>query len=100
MILALLIQAAVFRPVLPQPRSVVPRECPRAQPGDTAIVICGRGQEEFRLPPMPQRYVTDPQALPKAAMKIGDNTVAAETEQADVGGFTSNRVMLRLKRPF
>lgn len=100
MILALLLQAAVSGPVLPQPRPVLPRDCPKARPGDTAIVVCGRGQAEFRLRAVPERYATDPQALPKAAMKIGDNTVAAETEQAEVGGFPSNRVMLRLKRPF
>ncbi len=100
LIAALFLQAAVSGPVLPKPKSVLPRECPKAQPGDASIVVCARGQEEFRLRAVPERYSSDPQALPKAALKIGDNTVAAETEQGDVGGFTSNRVMLRLRRPF
>jgi hypothetical protein len=100
MIAALLLQAAVAGPVLPQPRSVLPRECPKAQPGDTDVVVCGRGQEQFRLRATPERYSTDPQALPDAAIRIGDSTVQADTEQVGVGGFPSNRVMLRLKRPF
>ncbi|WP_294191599.1 hypothetical protein [uncultured Sphingomonas sp.] len=100
LIAALFLQAAVSGPVLPKPRSVLPRECPKAEPGDTSIVVCARSQEEFRLRVTPERYSTDPQALPKAAIKIGDNTVSADTEQGSVGGFTSNRVMLRLKRPF
>ena len=37
----------------------------------------------------------------KAEMQLGEGVSAgAETESADVGGFTSNRVMLRLKVKF
>ncbi len=100
MIAALLLQAAVAGPVLPQPRSILPRECPKAQPGDTDVVVCGRGQEQFRLRATPERYSSDPQALPKAQTTIGGNTVGAETEQGNVGGVATNRIMLRLKRPF
>ena len=100
-IAGLLLQAAaVAGPVLPAPRSVLPRECPRARPGDTDVVVCGRGQEQFRLRATPERYSSDPEALPKASTTIGDNTVSAETEQGDVGGIPTNRIMLRLKRPF
>ncbi|WP_375270438.1 hypothetical protein [Sphingomonas sp.] len=101
MIAGLLLQAAaVAGPVLPAPRSVLPRECPSAQPGDSEVVVCGRGQEQFRLRAAPERYSSDPQALPKARTTIGGNTVSAETEQGDVGGIPTNRIMLRLKRPF
>lgn len=100
MIVGLLLQAAVAGPVLPQPRSVLPRECPKPEPGDTDIVVCGRGQAQFRLRTTPERYSSDPDALPKARTTIGGNTVSAETEQGDVGGIPTNRVMLRLKRPF
>jgi hypothetical protein len=100
MIALLLLQAAVAGPMLPKPRSVLPRECPKPREGDTTVVVCGRGQEEFRLRAMPERYSADPQALPKAQTTIGGNTVAAEAEQGDVGGIPTNRIMLRLKRPF
>ncbi len=98
--MTLLLQAAVAGPMLPKPRSVLPRECPKPQEGDTTVVVCGRGQEEFRLRNVPERYSSDPQALPRAQTTIGDNTVGADTEQGNVGGFPSNRIMLRLKRPF
>lgn len=100
MLIAALFIQAVSGPVLPKPKSVLPHECPKAEPGDTSIVVCARGQEEFRLRAVPERYSSDPQALPQAAMKIGNNTVSAETEQGGVGGIPTNRVMLRLKRPF
>ena len=100
MIAVLLLQAAVAGPVLPKPRSVLPRACPTPQPGDTDVVVCGRGQEEFRLRTSPERYSTDPQALPRAQTTIGGNTIGAETEQGNVGGIPTNRVMLRLRRPF
>jgi hypothetical protein len=100
MIAVLLLQAAVAGPVLPRPRSVLPRSCPTPQPGDTDVVVCGRGQEEFRLRTSPERYSTDPQALPRAQATIGGNTIGAETEQGNVGGIPTNRVMLRLRRPF
>lgn len=64
------------------------------------MVVCGRGQEEFRLRTSPERYSTDPQALPRARTTIGGNTIGAETEQGSVGGIPTNRVMLRLRRPF
>jgi len=39
--------------------------------------------------------------LPNAELHIGEGVaIAGETEQADVGGFTSNRAMLRLKIKF
>lgn len=39
--------------------------------------------------------------LPKAELKLfGDVKAAVENEAANVGGFPSNRVMMRLKIPF
>ena len=65
---------------------------------DEEVVVCAkRGQSPYRL-----------KALPPAEHKLGDAKVqisdgvsaAAETESADVGGFTSNRLMVRFKVKF
>ena len=66
------------------------------------IVVCGRSAtERSRLKdPMPQG-IEAPPALPKAEIGvIGKLRATTETESAGVGGFPSNRVMLRLKMPF
>jgi hypothetical protein len=40
-------------------------------------------------------------ALPNAEVNVAEGvSVGAETEEADVGGFVSNRAMLRLKVKF
>lgn len=75
--------------------------CPAPTEGGD-VVVCGRvDRDRFRLAPLPDRYQRSAAALPKAEVPLlGRLKGAAETEQADVGGFPSNRVMLRLKLPF
>jgi hypothetical protein len=64
------------------------------------IVVCGRAPGELgpsRLPPLPARESD----IPKAETAIGKGiAIAGETEQADVGGVPSNRLMVRLKIKF
>lgn len=67
----------------------------------TDIVVCGRSEAaRDRLKGAPQG-IEAPPALPKAEIGvIGTVRATAETEAVAVGGFPSNRVMLRLKAPF
>ncbi|MGK6323799.1 hypothetical protein ACMGDM_12050 [Sphingomonas sp. DT-51] len=96
-----LLQAAVAGPMIAPPRATVPR-CPENGPGDD-IMVCGRApdQEQFRVRALPGRYDPDAAALPKAETGVfgGRAKLAAEAEQAGVGGFVSNRGMVRLKIP-
>ena len=100
MLVLAMLQAAVAGPVMEKPRTPVPA-CGTAA-ADGSLVVCGQGQEAFRLRPLPDRFTADPSALPKAETGIlgGRAKLAAEAEQAGVGGFTSNRAMVRLKTPF
>jgi hypothetical protein len=97
MIPLLLLQAVAgpFLPAAPRPRSDKP--CPvGVDPSE--IVVCARDPEIFRLRPLPG----DPprEGLPRAAVRVGDATLAAEAEQATLaGGAQSQRLMFRLKLP-
>ena len=72
------------------------REC-RSDDVVDEVVVCGRPNDEFRLEPLPDRYQA---GVPRAEFALpGGAKAAAETEQGGVGGFPSNRVMLRLKIP-
>jgi hypothetical protein len=99
-LLALALQAATAGPLLERQRPTAPApRCGTAGP-DGEVVVCAAPQEAFRLRPLPDRYDADAPALPRAETKIGNATLAAEGEQAGVGGFVSNRAMMRLKVPF
>ena len=100
MLVLALLQAAVAGPTIAKPRAPAPA-CGTAAP-DGSLVVCGQGQEGFRLRPLPDRFTSDPAALPKAETGVlgGKAKLAAEAEQARVGGFVSNRAMVRLKAPF
>ena len=80
--------------------SVVPPRCGAERPLNGEIVVCGnRGERTspYRInqPPAPQ------EGLPKAQMQIADGVSAsAETEQQILGGWPSNRFMVRLKIKF
>ena len=86
-------------PVPASARRLPDRPCPVARPGEE-IVVCARPQEEFRLGPLPDRYVGE-RTPPKAAVGIaGVGTVSAEAEQgADAQGGPVNRAMIRLTVP-
>jgi hypothetical protein len=79
------------------PKAEPLRRCPPGRPGE--IVVCATDQDEFRY----QREfdVDAPPGIPEAKISLGDGkTLSAETEQAGVGGFTSNRIMVRLRVGF
>lgn len=99
-LLALALQAAVMGPPADRPRPAAPApRCGTTGP-DGEVVVCATSQESYRLKPLSDRYDADVPALPKAETKIGGATVAAESEASGVGGFVSNRAMMRLKVPF
>ena len=84
-------------PVVPHAAPVAPT-CPTS-PDPDDVVVCAGDPDRFRLKPLPPR-VAGP-VLPKAETRVfGNAKVAAETEAASVGGFVSNRAMVRLKVPF
>ncbi len=89
---------AVAGPVLPAPRRAPTiRRCPPSDSGDD-VVVCGRSSDADRIGTIPD--YSRPFTLPKARTDIpGVGTLSAETEQAGVGGFPSNRAMIRLKIP-
>lgn len=99
MLMWLALQAA--GPVLEKPQPPA-RSC-ESVAADSEVEVCGRAvdQEAFRLRAMPERYDANAAALPNAETSIlgGRAKLAAETEQAGVGGFVSNRGMVRLKIP-
>lgn len=76
------------------------RRCRPDTDGD--IVVCGRVDNSlYRLQKLPDQYQRDNDGLPRARHVLGDgSTVSAETEQVDVGGFPSKRLMLRWKKGF
>lgn len=89
---------AVAGPVLPVPRRApTTRRCPPSDSGDD-VVVCGRSYDADRISTIPD--YSRPFTLPRASTDIpGVGTVSAEMEQAGVGGFSSNRAMIRLKIP-
>lgn len=64
------------------------------------VVVCGRrgnlpSPYRLNLPPAEQSEI------PKAETQIADGVkLSAETEQEDISGFPSNRLMIRLKIKF
>jgi len=77
----------------------VPQPCATQKSTSDEIVVCARpdGMSPYRLkqPPPPRKEI------PKAEVEIADGVaVGAETESANVGGFTSNRLMARIKIKF
>jgi hypothetical protein len=78
---------------------LVPQSCTADQRSRGEVVVCANrnGESPYRL----KQPVQQSRALPKADLQIGEGaSVAAETEEADVGGFKSNRAMVRLKIKF
>ena len=94
--------AAVVQTVTVQRSDVIdltiPQPCQQVKTDEEVVVCAKRGENPYRLRELPP---AKQQALPDAQVKIADGVSAgAETESADVGGFTSNRFMLRLKVKF
>ena len=78
----------------------VPPPCEAERPANDEIVVCVRrpeGVSPYRINPVSGSEAQ----LPKAEVRLANGVRAsAETEQALVGGFPSNRVMVRLKFKF
>jgi hypothetical protein len=63
------------------------------------VVVCGRrDKDRYRIPPE-YRTTDTREGLGRAETRIGNARVGAVTEQVNVGGFPSNRIMLRIKVP-
>jgi hypothetical protein len=105
LMLALAVQAASPPPAAidyrlpPAPRHG-PGDCPVARRDE--IVVCGlRGADENERHRIQPPASQPSEGLPPAAMALGKGVVvAAEAEAVNVGGFVSNRAMLRLKVRF
>ncbi|MBB3693575.1 hypothetical protein [Sphingomonas sp. BK580] len=102
MLVWLILQVAISGPTI-ETRLGRVRPCESVAAG-SEVVVCGRalGQEAFRLRAPPERYEANSPAVPKAETFIlrGHAKLPAETEQAGVRGFVSNRGLVRLKSPF
>ena len=78
----------------------IPQPCRAQKSSDDEILVCARRDGElspYRISRQPSRQSD----VPKAELQIAGGVAAsAEAESADVGGFTSNRAMVRLKIKF
>lgn len=76
----------------------IPQPCRAESAGEVVVCANRNGESPYRLK---QPAVRAREGLPKAEKQIADGVgIAAETEAADVGGFQSNRAMIRLKIKF
>lgn len=77
-----------------------PQPCRTQESTDSEVIVCGRrndGSSPYRINQSSVRS-TD---IPKAEAQIADGVrMSAETENVDVGGTPSNRLMVRLKIKF
>ena len=80
----------------------IPQPCSAQRSGaDGEVIVCANrnGDSPYRLTDVPEP--AEGEALPKAEVKVAEGVSAGvETERTDVGGFDSNRAMVRLKVKF
>ena len=80
----------------------IPQPCSAQRPGaDGEVIVCANrnGDSPYRLTDVPEP--PEGEALRKAEVKVAEGVSAGvETERTDVGGFDSNRAMVRLKVKF
>ena len=99
-LLILLLAQAATSAAPEEVAATVPPPCEAQRPAKDEIVVCaGRqdGSSPYRINQPPAR---EPR-LPKAEVQIAQGVSAgAETEQAVIGGFPFNRMMVRLKIKF
>ena len=79
----------------------IPQPCAEQRSETDEVVVCANrnGKSPYRLTEVPEP--AEGAALPKAEVQVAQGVSAgAETEKADVGGFDSNRMMVRLKVKF
>lgn len=76
-------------------------QCEAKSSASDEIVVCGRRSDQpnpYRLPILPPEQQ---QGFPPADATLASGVnLGAVTEQANVGGFPSNRLMLRLRIKF
>jgi len=74
--------------------------CETQKSNENEVVVCARRSGDlrpYRINQLPARRSN----IPKAEMELADGVSAsADAEQADVGGFPSNRLMVGLKIKF
>lgn len=78
----------------------IPQPCRPDQQSSGEVVVCANrnGESPYRLKE-PSRMKRE--GLPKAEAQIAEGvSVSGETENVDVGGFPSNRAMIRVKIKF
>lgn len=99
LLLAAIAQAVASTP--PQKIDLTIRPACESQKSDgDEIVVCARRKDGFSPYRINQPPPRQPD-LPKAELQLeGGLSIAAETENVDVGGFPSNRLMARLKIKF
>ena len=92
---------AIAQPISASPPEridlTIPQPC-RSEASSDEVVVCANrnGESPYRLQQSSQK-----EGIPKAEVSLAEGvSVAGETEQADIGGMPSNRVMLRLKVKF
>ena len=79
----------------------IPQPCVEQRAENGEVIVCANrnGVSPYRL--QEPKEAPEGSALPKAEVKIADGvTAGAETQQAHVGGFPSNRIMVGLKIKF
>ena len=78
----------------------ISQPCEAQTSSDSEVIVCGRrtdGPSPYRLDQPPTR----PSETPKAETQLADGVrVSAETENVDIGGTPSDRLMVRLKIKF
>jgi hypothetical protein len=98
LVIAVLAQAVASPPETIDVAARQPCETQKSNEGE--IVVCAHRSGElgpYRIKPISPRQ----SGIPKAEVRLADGVHAsAESEQADVGGFPSNRFMVRLKIKF
>ena len=86
--------------VPPPTIDLVKDACASPSSSDADVIVCGRRRDDesrYRIDPA----LTAPFERAKAEHSFSNGVVAAaETENVDIGGRPSNRVMLRLKIKF
>ncbi len=99
--LLFLLMSQAISPAPPERISLtVPAPCEAERSVNDEIVVCVRRPDGVSPYRINQSAGPQPQ-VPKAEVQLANGVSAsAETEQADVGGFPSNRVMVRLKFKF
>jgi hypothetical protein len=79
---------------------LVPQPC-RAESGEAGEVVVWANRSGVSPYRLKQPAPPPAKAMPQAQVEIAEGvSAAAETEQTDVGGFPSNRAMVRLKIKF